>query len=335
VKPGNPPSDRKFSSLPTPESTAQKLPGLSASNSSLLSIAGFDPTSGAGVTADVKTFETHGFNGASCITAITVQTTRGVSNVLPISAEIVGESLNLLAGDNNFSAVKIGMLGTAEMVAEVAKFLRKRQDFGGFVVVCDPIIRSSSGHALLDEAGVELMRRELLPLVDWVTPNMDELRVLLRGSEGEVEVDAEAREVKFEYRDDVAEVRRATAGAARALQEMVGAGSEARAGRLNVVVTGGHGARPDDFLLTAVSAGHPAGEEHWFPGEWVESAAGQQGFHGTGCAFSSALAANLGKGLGPVAAVAAAKAYVTGAIRNARRVGGGAALLDHFWEKWG
>jgi hydroxymethylpyrimidine/phosphomethylpyrimidine kinase len=265
------------------------------------------------VTADLKTFEAFGCFGAACITALTVQSTKGVERVEPVSAEIARETLDFLVGDLRISAIKTGMLGTGEMVAEVYKFVRKmrdleRKDVGKspVVVVCDPVLRSSSGHALLDEVGVELLRTDLLPVVDWVTPNMDELAVLLKREKIE---------------------RAAVPEAARALQKMAVVGrSEAGAKhpRLNVVVTGGHLERPDDYLLTA------GGEERWFEGEKI---AGEHGFHGTGCAFSSALAANLAKGLGPVDAVGSAKAYVAGAMRHARKMGQGDLVLEHYWSR--
>jgi hydroxymethylpyrimidine/phosphomethylpyrimidine kinase len=193
------------------------------------------------------------------------------------------------------SSIKIGMLGRGELVDVVADFLQKLAHSGlDIPVVLDPVLISSSGHPLLDARGTERLRARLLPLVSWVTPNLDELAGLL----GRESVEREA-----------------IPAAARELQRLAGAG------KLNVVVTGGHLAKPDDFLLTA------AGAEQWFPGEWVAGPS----THGTGCAFSSALAANLARKISPAEAVAAAKAYVAGAIRHAKPIGRGKGPLEHFW----
>jgi hydroxymethylpyrimidine/phosphomethylpyrimidine kinase len=193
----------------------------------LLSIAGFDPSSGAGVTADLKTFAAHGVYGMACITALTVQSTQGVRRVEGLEAALVRETLTCLAEDVTLAGIKIGMLGSGRIANEVVGFLESQPQA---VVVLDPVLRSSSGAALIDPDGVQRVRNELLPRVGWVTPNLDELTIL--AGEGPVE-DAAAR-----------------------LQIMGG-------GNLNVVVTGGHLTQPADFLLTA------DGDSHWFQGERV------------------------------------------------------------------
>src|SRR5437879_4250053 len=91
----------------------------------ILSIAGFDPSSGAGITADIKTIAAHGCYGISCITALTVQSTQGVKQVKPVEARFVAATLKELASDFSIAAVKIGMLGSAEAVQAVAAFLRR------------------------------------------------------------------------------------------------------------------------------------------------------------------------------------------------------------------
>jgi hydroxymethylpyrimidine/phosphomethylpyrimidine kinase len=142
----------------------------------VLTIAGFDPSSGAGVTADLAVFAAHGLFGTSCITALTVQNTVGVTAVHPVGGAVVRATLECLWDDLPAVGIKIGMLATATCVEAVAGFLeglRVRP-----VVVLDPVLRSTSGRELLDAAGVEVMRRRLLPLVDWVTPNEAELAVL-------------------------------------------------------------------------------------------------------------------------------------------------------------
>jgi hydroxymethylpyrimidine/phosphomethylpyrimidine kinase len=145
------------------------------SRPTVLSIAGYDPSSGAGVTADVKTIAAHGCYGVTCITALTVQSTQGVRRVQAVSGKLVAETLEELAFDVALSAVRIGMLGSAEVAEAVAQFLERSQLRN---VVLDPVLRSSSGTDLLDQPGVEVVRTKLIQLADVVTPNMEEAVVL-------------------------------------------------------------------------------------------------------------------------------------------------------------
>lgn len=151
----------------------------------ILTIAGFDPSSGAGITADLQVFAAHGLYGTACITALTVQSTLGVSAVDSVAAKLIRETLEYLDADLPPAGIKIGMLGSVEAVLAVAGYLRKVRG-RGIPVVLDPVIRSSSGAALLDEEGLAAMQQELLPLVDWITPNQAELAVL-SGAAGGVE----------------------------------------------------------------------------------------------------------------------------------------------------
>jgi hydroxymethylpyrimidine/phosphomethylpyrimidine kinase len=261
---------------------------------SVLTIAGFDPSSGAGVTADLMVFAAHGLFGTSCVTSLTVQSTVGVRASMAVPGALVKATLDCLEEDLPGAGIKIGMLATAEIVAVVAEFL---EGLGRRVpVVLDPVVRSSSGRELLDGAGVEAMRDRLLPLVDWVTPNVEELGVLTG-----------RRDLR---REDLA-------GAVRELQDL---GGKVGA-RLNVVATGGHLERPDDLLVTA------AGEAHWMAGERMES----RSTHGTGCAFSSALLSRLVLGDEAVEAVRGAKTYVAEAIRTAAPLGRGVGPVNHLW----
>jgi hydroxymethylpyrimidine/phosphomethylpyrimidine kinase len=260
-------------------------------------VAGFDPSAGAGVTADLKVFAAYGLYGMACITALTVQSTLGVRRVEPIAAETVGETLVCLREDVAPAGVKIGMLATAVVVGEVAAFLAER-GIDRRRVVLDPVLRSSSGRELLSADGVARLRGELLGRVGWITPNLDELGVIVEsGPLG----------------------REAVPTAAARLQELA-----RRVGNpeLHVVVTGGDFDRPDDFLRT------PDGNELWLPGERVETSS----THGTGCAFSSALLCELIKGAAPAEAAAGAKAYVTEALRSAYPVGQGKGPMHHLFR---
>jgi len=279
------PSRRRHLSHPHPAISASSRPAV-------LTIAGFDPSSGAGVTADLKVFAAHGLYGLSAITALTVQSTQGVRRTQPTDPGFLAETLECLADDITITGIKIGMLASAGVVETVAKFLsssgipRER-------IVLDPVIRSSSGRALLDSAGLDHLQGALLPLVGWITPNLDELAELAATSVSSRDsIPVAARELLCRYPG------------------------------LNIVVTGGHLDPPDDFLLSS------EGAQHWFPGERIETTA----THGTGCTFSSALLCQLVQGSDALGAVAGAKRYVRVAMEAAYPIGKGRGPLHHLYR---
>jgi hydroxymethylpyrimidine/phosphomethylpyrimidine kinase len=264
----------------------------------VLTIAGFDPSSGAGVTADLMVFAAHGLFGTSCITGLTIQSTRGVRSTYPVEPEILRATLQNLAEDLPPAGIKIGMLSSASAVVEVIEFLGELHGGGRSIpVVLDPVLRSSSGRELLESGGVDLLRKELLPLVDWVTPNLDELAVLSG--------------LPVQSRPDIL-------SAADALMSRV---ATRRAHRISVVATCGHLDPPDDLLLTSAS------EPVWLAGEHIASSS----THGTGCALSSALLSRIVLGDEPYAAALAAKQYVAEAIRSAFPRGSGNGPLNLLW----
>lgn len=140
-----------------------------------MSIAGYDPSSGAGVTADIKTAAAHGCYATTCITALTVQTTEGVFAVEAVREELVRDTLYEVVRDLPPAAVRIGMLGNGLVAEVVAEFLETVRPPN---VVLDPVLRSSSGAVLLDERGEAVLRERLLGLADVLTPNLAEARVL-------------------------------------------------------------------------------------------------------------------------------------------------------------
>src|ERR1700722_2291878 len=129
----------------------------------VLTIAGFDPSSGAGITADIKTIAAHGCYGVSCITALTVQSTQGVRRVEAVDPTLITETLEALVADLEIGAVHVGMLGSAEVVQAVADFLSGQRLPN---LVLDPILHSSSGADLLDAPGTRLLLDRLIPLAD-------------------------------------------------------------------------------------------------------------------------------------------------------------------------
>ena len=144
-----------------------------------LTVAGSDPSGGAGIQADLKTFSALGVYGTAVLTALTAQNTRGVTGVHAVPAAFVGEQLRTLLDDVPVHATKLGMLGTADVVREVAAVLRERRCGP---VVCDPVMVATSGDRLIDDDAVAALRAELLPLTDLITPNVPEAAALLDGA---------------------------------------------------------------------------------------------------------------------------------------------------------
>jgi len=258
----------------------------------VLSIAGFDPSSGAGITADIKTIAAHECYGVSCLTALTVQSTQGVRSVKPVAPEIIRATLENLVSDLEIAAVHVGMLGTSEAVRVVADFLGRVKLPH---VVLDPILKSSSGAHLLDPDGWQPLIEKLIPLVEVITPNLDEASALTR-----LPV------------TNLAEMR----AAATALHSF---------GAASLVITGGDLEKATDLLSFTTSRGV---QQEVFKAERLRS----NSTHGTGCAFSSALACHLAQGRGLPEAVLLSKAYVAAAIANAHPLGRGIGPINHLYR---
>jgi hydroxymethylpyrimidine/phosphomethylpyrimidine kinase len=258
----------------------------------VLTIAGFDPSSGAGVTADVKTIAAHGCYGVGCITALTVQSTAGVRRVETISPETVTDTLEELRSDLEISAVHIGMLGSGKVVRAVSAFLEKA---GLGNIVLDPVIKSSSGRDLIDAAGARFLVERLLPLATVITPNVDEAADLTGLSVSNLE------QMRL---------------AATRLHAM---------GAASVVITGGHLEKAIDLLSFTSRRG---AEQEVFKSDRLKS----NSTHGTGCAFATAMACHLARGRGLPEAVLLAKAYVAAAIVNAHPLGRGVGPVHHLYR---
>src|SRR5216683_7875812 len=140
-----------------------------------LTIAGSDSSGGAGIQADLKTFAAFGLYGASAITAVTAQSTKGVEAIAPLSADLVTAQIEAVAGDLTINATKIGMLATAAIVEAVAAAIKELELP---LVVVDPVMVATSGQRLLDEDGVRALCAELVPLAMVVTPNIPEAEIL-------------------------------------------------------------------------------------------------------------------------------------------------------------
>jgi hydroxymethylpyrimidine/phosphomethylpyrimidine kinase len=267
----------------------------------VLTIAGFDPSAGAGITADTKTIAAHGCYGVACITAITVQSTSGVRRVEPLDAGLVREILNELAADLEISAVHVGMLGSAKVAEAVADFLEGTGGVRLPNIVLDPVFKSSSGTNLLDASGVKSLIRRLIPLAHVVTPNVDEAAALTGVA--------------------VKDLEGMRAAAAR-LHEM---GSRA------VVITGGHLDKAIDLLSLRDNSGVKDQniKEEVFRAERIQS----NSTHGTGCAFSTAIACHLALNRGLAEATLLAKTYVSAAISSGQAIGGGIGPVHHLYRR--
>lgn len=260
-----------------------------------LSIAGSDSSGGAGIQGDLKTFSALGVYGATVISALTAQNTQGLRGIHHPPAAFVRAQLEAVLADLDVAAIKVGMLGSAEIAKEVVEGLREH---GRTIDVLDPVLRSSSGHPLLEKEALDCLRTALLPHTRLLTPNLHEAAVLLGQEERDILADSET--------------------ACRALLDL---------GPNAILLKGGHieGESSTDLFLEGGSI------------ERLESPRVRTpNTHGTGCALSAAIAAFLARGRSLLAAAREAKAWLTLALAAADRlgVGQGAGPVHHFWREW-
>jgi hydroxymethylpyrimidine/phosphomethylpyrimidine kinase len=252
-----------------------------------LTIAGSDSGGGAGLQADLKTFTAFGVFGTTAITAITVQNTLSVARVFPLPADLVIDQIRAVADDIGTDAVKIGMLGTAEIAHAVADYL---EDHTLGPVVLDTVMVATSGGRLIQDEGVEVMRRRLLGRAALVTANIPEAEALTGLTIASV------------------------AAARDAAKRLVEIGARA------ALVKGGHLEGPPTDILCA---GALLTEFHAPRVDTPHT-------HGTGCTLAAAITARLAVGDDLAEAIRAAKAYVTRALVEAPGIGHGHGPLRHF-----
>src|SRR6478752_7400014 len=260
----------------------------------VLSIAGSDPSGGAGIQADLKTFAAQGVYGMAVIASLTAQNTTGVRGVFSPPASFLAQQLDAIADDITVDAVKIGMLGSAENIAVVRDWLAAhRPPF----VVLDPVMVATSGDRLLDH-DAESALRALLPSADLLTPNVAELAVLV-GDEPARDLDGAIAQGK-------------------ALASTTGA---------RVLVKGGHLSDAGAERLATDALVGPDGSVTLVAGPWVQT----ENTHGTGCTLSSALAALRPQRESWAAAAMDAKAWLTSALVGGALldVGRGRGPVDH------
>ncbi len=265
----------------------------------VVTIAGVDPSGGAGVLADVKAIGANGAYACGVVTALTAQNTQGVAGIHPVPADFVRLQIDTLFADVAIAAVKIGMLGQRAVTTAVADRLAHWKPV---TCVLDPVMIAKSGDALLERDAVGALREALLPLATMITPNLPEAGVLLGQRAPET----------------IAEMRRA----AERLREAM-----THEGERWVYLKGGH--LPGSDAIDLLHDGD----------RMIELAAPRfdtKNTHGTGCTLSSALAALIPQSADVPAAARHAKDYVARAIRASGEltVGKGHGPVHHYWQLW-
>lgn len=267
-----------------------------------LTIAGLDPSGGAGIIADIKTFTAFDCFAAAAVTSLTFQNTTGVFGAVHQTAESVRGQIEPVLQDFEVAAVKTGMLPTRETIEEIANIT---QQYDLKILVVDPVVRSTSGFDLIDDEALNALVEKLFPLSSIVTPNIPEAERISK--------------IKIETEEDIFQ-------AAKIMQ---------RFGAKNVLIKGGH-LPISDFGLRISNSKNPDSKmatDYLFVGndlsvleaEWIET----DSTHGTGCTLAAAIAANLANGKSLINAVETAKKFVTEAIRTAPSIGRGHSPINH------
>lgn len=275
----------------------------------VLSIAGLDPSGGAGIIADIKTFAAFGCYGAAAVSSVTFQNTVGVFGAEHQTAESVRRQVEPIIEDFDIAALKTGMLPTREVIEEVARLV-KENNLKNFVV--DPVVRSTSGFDLIDDAALKVLIEKLFPLSNLITPNLPEAERIAG--------------IKIESEDDLEKAARIMRGF----------------GARNVLIKGGHFYEDDTSAKADVSGKGckitistevKQATDHLWLGEdlhiWKSKYIETTSTHGTGCTLSAAIAANLALGKSLIESVGAAKEFVTEAIRTSPNIGRGHSPINH------
>jgi len=261
-----------------------------------LSIAGSDSSAGAGIQADLKTFSALGVYGLTAVTCIVAEIPGKVSRIEPASTKIVRQQIEVLAKNFPIAAIKTGLLCSAEIISAVAEAIRDidKTFAPGIPLVIDPVFVATSGDPLLKPAAIETYEKELFPLANLITPNLDEAERLL------------GTRIKN---------RQSMHRAGKKLEKKFGTA---------ILLKGGH--LVDDYAVDLLFADGKVVE---FSAPFVRGVA----THGTGCTYSAGITAGLAKGLSLEDAITQAKKFVTGAIarylRWTSRFGGTLQALRH------
>ncbi len=260
---------------------------MNAQRPLVLTIAGFDPSGGAGIIADVRTIVQFGCRAAAAMTSLTFQNAMGVFGATHETAKSLRAQVVPIIAEQEVAALKIGMLPTAEIISEIASLVRERRLPAP---ILDPVLKSSSGYELMEPQAIEVFMRELLPLARLVTPNIPEAEYLTGLS------------INSEHDVLIAAAKLRDLGARAVLIKGGHANRRSGTGSLQSTQTG------------AIDWLDEQGQVSVFKGEWIEAAA----VRGTGCMLSSAIAASVARGADLISAVDGAKHYVTSEIRDSK-----------------
>ena len=257
-------------------------------NGKIFAIAGSDPSGGAGIQADIKTISALGGYGMAAITALTVQNTCGVYDVHLVPPDFVRDQVESVIKDIPPDAIKVGMMGSGKTVERLALIF---SDHSHIPLIVDPVILSTSGHALLEKRGVEILRADIFPLIDLLTPNLAEAALL----SGMAEVNT------------LADMKRVG-------EKLLSMGPKA------ILVKGGH---LSTDILTDILVSKDGMHEFSSPRISTNNT------HGTGCTLASAIATGIGQGMTLIEAVGRGHKYVHNAILQAPGFGRGKGPLNH------
>ncbi|HLR04687.1 MAG TPA: hydroxymethylpyrimidine/phosphomethylpyrimidine kinase [Pyrinomonadaceae bacterium] len=267
----------------------------------ILTIAGFDPSGGAGIIADLRTLTAFGCTPTAAITSLTFQNPLGIQGARHQTAATVRAQVIAIMTASPIAAVKTGMLPTPEIVREVARMFREMELPAPVV---DPVLRSTSGYELMESEAIELLLAELMPLARVITPNIPEAEAL---TGRDIESEDGMREAASKLRELGARAVLIKGGHLKQMSEVSSQKAERRKQKAEKAST----------ALQAIDLLDDGGRVTVFRGEWIDSPP----VRGTGCMLSAAIAACLSLGMDLQTAVSAAKRFVADAIRYAPRFG--------------
>ena len=254
-----------------------------------LTIAGSDSIGGAGIQADIKTMTALGVYGMTAIAALTAQNTTRVKSIIEVTKEFLGEQLDMIINDIFPDAVKTGCISSPILIKEVVDKIKQYKLKN---IVVDPVIYSKSGVKLIKDEAVVIMKKELLPLSDLITPNILELEIL--------------SDTKIKGIDDMI-------SASKKIFEEFGCA---------VLCKGGHGINDGEDLL------YNKNGVKWYKTKKIET----NNLHGTGCTLSSAIASFLALGFSLEESISKAKEYLTKCLEYAVKLGKGFGPVNHCYK---
>lgn len=302
----------------------------------VLSIAGSDPSGGAGIQGDIKTIFAEGCYGMGVVTGLTVQNTLGVSDVMPVPADFLYRQIDEILCDIRPDAIKIGMIVSAEQIDVVVNLIKR---YGLENIIVDPVIAPSSGVDFADDKVLKALIEKLFPLSTLVTPNLPEAKRICEiiGCQNlKLEDDGQMKaQAKSKFQSQIkTQVQSQSQFQSQTLIHGNSANLSApelacfigQSCGCNVLIKGGHAEdyNATDYLWTA-SDENRIGCMVEFKGERIDATSS----HGTGCALSSSIAANMAKGLTLEAAIDRGKEYVTAALKSDMHIGTGNGSVDH------